>query len=149
MADSVYIKMKRWYLGYETNGEPHKPRAVPHPQYGADQPILIVPAYTHKVPLRLNELSWLEQVLDYATQHLADDDPKRVVYGVIKLAREQHEKLQDNKRIAIGTEYSQPYLFDKTHVQWIFNTLGQHSMGRLISEADNKKVSEDIAKADW
>ena len=145
-AERVYSKLKAWVRGYE-QGIPHKPRGVAHPDRGPDDMILVVHSYKHNVPFSLNELTWLEQVLAYATEGLLDTDPKRVVYGVIRKAREQHEKLTDQGRISSGNEYAQPYLFDKTHVQWMFNILGLLENGRLKSEADLKKETEE--KKSW
>ena len=128
-------------------GIPHKPRGVAHPDRGPDDMILVVHSYKHNIAFRLNELTWLEQVLGYATEGLLDTDPKRVVYGVIIKAREQHERLIDQGRISSGNEYAQLYLFDKTHVQWMFNILGLLENGRLKSEADVKKETEE--KKSW
>jgi len=149
MADVVYKKIRTWFHGYELNGVPNRPRGVVPIGGTADDMVRTQDGYTHKILFRLNEIRWLEEVLDYATQHLPDNEPKRVVYSVVKKAREQHEKLQDIKRIAIGVEYAQPYLFDKSHVYWMFTTLGLHSMGRLISEVDTKKEAEDIKEGNW
>lgn len=149
MADSVYRKIRSWFHGYEMNGTPNKPRGVVPVGGTVEDMVRTQEGFTHKILFRLNELRFLEEVLDYVTQTLPDNDPKRVVYSVVKKAREQHEKLQDAKRIAISSEYAQPYLFDKTHVHWIFNILGLHSMGRLTSDIDNQKATEEIKKADW
>lgn len=144
-ADVVYSHIRGWLRNYE-KGTPHNPRGVPHPDR-PDEIIRVIGSYKHNIPLRLNELTWLEHVLDYATEGLLDANPKRIVYGVIKKAREQHEKLLNQGRISAGNVYAQPYLFDKTHVQWIFNILGDLHFGRLKSEADIKKETEE--KKSW
>ena len=148
MADQVYRKIRNWFHGY-ANGIPNKPRAVVPVGGTVDDMVRDQNGYTHKIPFKLNELRFLEEVLDYVTQSLPDNDPKRVVYSVVVKAREQHEKLQDIKRIAIGVEYAQPYLFDRSHIHWMFKILGLHSMGRLESDIDIKKGVDDITKADW
>jgi hypothetical protein len=144
-ADRVYSKVKSWVRGYEF-GIPHKPKGVPHPDRPDDM-ILVVNSYKHNIAFRLNELQWLEDVLGYATEGILDSDPKRVVYGVIKKAREQHEKCISLGRVTSGNEYAQPYLFDKSHVVWIYNTLGLLENGRLKSIADIKKETEE--KKSW
>jgi hypothetical protein len=148
MANRVYSKVRTWFHGYE-HGTPHKRRGVVPIGGTIEDMVTTQEGYTHKILFKLNELRFLEEVLDYVTQSLPDNDPKRVVYIVIKKAREQHEKLQDIKRIAISVEYAQPYLFDKSHVYWMFTILGLHSMGRLNSDVDLKKAAEEIKKADW
>lgn len=145
LSRAVYSKIRSWYIAYE-QGIPHKPKGVPHPDR-PDEIILVINSYKHNISMRLNELTWLEQVLDYATESLPETSPKRIVYVVIKKAREQHEKLLDQGRIASGVEYSQPYLFDKTHVKWIYDILGLLQTGQLKSETDIKKETEE--KKSW
>lgn len=147
MADAVYMKMRNWLKTYE-QGAPSRPRAITNPTR-PDEQIRIVDGYKHRIPFRLNELNWFVQVLDYATKGLASDDPKRIVYGVIAEAKKRHEELQDKGRIASGVEFSQEYLFDKSHILWLYNILGSHSQGRLEAEMDPKVKAAEIEKADW
>lgn len=148
MADHVRYKIRHWHNAYE-QGVPYKPRKLPHPQYGDDQPIVVVPAYKHIIEFRLNEIQWLEDVLAYATQELDANDPKSVVYQTIKKARIKHETAQDNKQAPVASPFAQEYLFDKTHVFWMLTILGQHKIGRLQIETNKKKAAEEIVRGDW
>jgi hypothetical protein len=148
LGDAVFLKLRGWVVGYES-GSPVNPRGVAIPDRGPDELVRVCDAYKHNISFRLNQLTYLEQMLDYITQDLPEMDPKRVVYNSIKKAREQHEKLQDSKRIAVGVEYAQSYALQKSHVQWIYSMVQQHKLRQITIAVDPKKAVEDIKEGNW
>ena len=149
LGDAVLNKLRLWGTGYE-KGSPINPRAVPipdHPDFEARQ--RVVDGYKHKIPFRLNQLNYLESVLDYITQDLPATDPRRVVFTVIQKARVQHEQLQDSKRIGVNVEHDQSYSFQKSHVEWMYMMVFRHKTRMIEIAVDPKQATADIKKADW
>jgi len=149
LGDAVLQKLRMWAMNYD-KGSPINPRAVPiegDPDFEARK--RQVDGYKHKIMFRLNQLNYLEQVLEYITQELPDSEPRRVVFSKIKQAREQHEKLQDAKRIGVGVEHDQSYSFQKSHVEWMYMMIFQHKTRGINIAIDPKQATADIKKADW